>query len=151
LRSAIRGPFSWTRNLRRSQDVKNCGKNMENQANDTKALIRRIYEEMWNQANPAAAREIFAHPEGVEKYVTGFLASFSGLQHIVEGIFLEGDLAAARFSARGTQRGDLEEYFSTGREIHYTGVTWMRIADGKIQEHYTWWDRWEVEKQLRDG
>jgi steroid delta-isomerase-like uncharacterized protein len=111
--------------------------------------VRRINEEMWNQANPVAAREIFAHPEGVERYITGFLTSFPGLQNTVVGIILEGEQAAARFSAQGTHGGDWEEYPATGKEIHYTGVTWMRIADGKIQEHYTWWDRTQLIEQIR--
>ena len=114
-----------------------------------KALVRRIYEEMWNQANLAAAREIFASSQGVEKYVTGFLAAFPDMQHTVEDLIAEGDRVAARFTARGTHRGSWEGFAPTGKAIHYTGVTLARIEQGKIAEHFTWWERRELEVKLK--
>ena len=48
---------------------------MNTKDNPNKILVRRIYEEMWNQANPAVAQEIFTRPEGVMKFVTEFLAA----------------------------------------------------------------------------
>jgi len=115
-----------------------------------KALVRRIYSDMWNQANPAAAREIFAQPQGVEKYVTGFLTAFPDLQHTVLDLIAEGDRVAARFTARGTHTGAWEGFAPTSKAIHYTGVTLARIAQGKIVEHFTWWERRELEAQLKE-
>jgi steroid delta-isomerase-like uncharacterized protein len=114
-----------------------------------KALVRRIYTDMWNQANPAAAREIFAQPQRVEQYVAGFLSAFPDLQHTVVNMIAEGDQVAARFSARGTHRGKWEGFAPTGKAIHYTGVTLARIDQGKIVEHFTWWERRELEAQLQ--
>jgi len=115
-----------------------------------KALVRRIYEEMWNRNNPTAARAIFAHPEGVERAVREFLSAFSDLQHTVEELIAEGDRVAARFTASGTHTGLWKNYSPTGKPIHYTGVTLARIADGKIVDHYTWWDRMGLVEQIRD-
>ena len=56
-----------------------------------KALMHRIYEEMWNGDNPALAAEVFAKPEGVERFVSQFLSSFPDLQHTVVGMIEEGD------------------------------------------------------------
>src|SRR5688500_19790954 len=92
-----------------------------------KALMRRVYEDMWNHANPAAAAEIFANPEGVERFVGQFLVSFPDLQHTVEGMIAEGDQVAVRFSARGTHSGPWLEFAPTGRPVQYTGVTLARI------------------------
>jgi len=48
---------------------------MSDLSNKNKALMRRIYEEMWNQGKPALAVEIFAQPEGVERFVRQFLSN----------------------------------------------------------------------------
>jgi len=116
-----------------------------------KALVRRIYEEMWNPNDPSAARAIFASPEGVERYVREFLAAFPDLQHTVEELIAEGDRVAARFTACGTHTGQWKKYAPTGKQIQYTGVTLARIADGKITDHYTWWDRIGLVEQIEGG
>ena len=113
-----------------------------------KALMRRIYEEMWNKANPTLARELFAKPEGVERFVSGFLESFSDLQHTVEGMIAEEDQVAVRFSAQGTHSGPWLDFAPTGKSIRYTGVTLARIAGDKIVEHHTWWDKAALIEQL---
>ena len=78
---------------------------MSDSTSKTKALMHRIYEEMWNQGKPALAVEIFAQPAGVERFVSQFLESFPDLQHTVEEIITEGDRVAVKFSANGTHTG----------------------------------------------
>jgi Predicted ester cyclase len=114
-----------------------------------KALMRRIYEEMWNKGNPAYAAEIFMHPEGVEKFVRQFLQSFPDLQHAVNDMIAEEDQIAVRFSTQGTHSGAWMDFEATGKSISYTGVTWARIAAGKIVEHHTWWDRGGLIEQIK--
>jgi steroid delta-isomerase-like uncharacterized protein len=106
-----------------------------------KTLMSRIYKEMWNKGNPALAGEIFARPEGVERFVSQFLSSFPDLQHTVDVMIEEDDIVVARFSAQGTHNGAWMDFEATGKPIHYTGVTWARIEAGKIIEHHTWWDK----------
>ena len=113
-----------------------------------KALIRRVYEELWNRRNPALAVELFAQPEGVERFVSQFLLSFPNLQHTAEEIIAEGDLVIARFSTQGTHSGPWLNFAPTGKSIHYTGVTWARIAGLKIIEHHTWWDKADLIEQI---
>ena len=113
-----------------------------------KALMRRIYEEMWNRANPGTAAELFVQPAGVERFVSQFLQSFPDLQHTVAGYIEEGDVVVARFSAQGTHRGRWLDFEPTGKAIHYTGLTWARIADGKIVEHHTEWDKASLIEQV---
>lgn len=106
-----------------------------------KTLVRRIYDEMWNRAEPSVARELFAKPDGVEKFVSEFLRSFPNLQHTVEGMIAEGDQVAVRFTARGTHSGLWLRFPPSGRSVQYTGVTLARIDGDKIVEHSTWWDK----------
>jgi predicted ester cyclase len=113
--------------------------------------MRRIYDEMWNGAKPALAAEMFARPEGVERFVSQFLVSFPDLQHTVEGMIAEGDQVAVRFSARGTHSGQWLNFAPTGKSIQYTGVTLARIQDDKIVEHQTWWDKAALIEQVKGG
>src|SRR5512134_267327 len=121
---------------------------MSDRMRKNKALVRRIYDEMWNQGNPALATELFARPEGVERFVSQFLVSFPDLQHTVEGMIAEGDEVAVRFFARGTHSGKWLDFAPTGRSIRYTGVTLARIAGDKIIEHNTWWDKASLTEQV---
>ena len=113
-----------------------------------KALMRRIYEEMWNRAEPSVARELFVKPEGVEKFVGEFLTSFPDLQHTVEEMIAEGDQVAVRFTARGTHSGPWLRLATSGRSIQYSGVTLARIQGDRIIEHRTWWDKASLIEQV---
>jgi steroid delta-isomerase-like uncharacterized protein len=114
-----------------------------------KALMRRIYEELWNRKELALTAELFSRPRGVEEFVSQFLQSFPDLQHTVNGMITEGDQIAVQFSASGTHSGTWMEFPATGKAIQYRGVTWARIADGKIIEHYTLWDKAGLIDQIR--
>jgi predicted ester cyclase len=114
-----------------------------------KALMRRIYEEMWNGGDPSLAVQIFAQPEGVERFVRQFLIPFPDLQHTVEGMIAEGDQVAVHFSARGTHSSQWMDFAPTGKSVQYTGMTLARIAGAKIIEHHTWWDKAGLMEQVR--
>jgi predicted ester cyclase len=124
---------------------------MTDSTSKNKAFMRRIYEEMWNKGNPALAVELFAQPEGVERFVSHFLSSFPDLQHTIEDLIAEGDQVAVRFSAGGTHTGQWLHFAPTGNFVRYTGVTLARIAGDKIIEHHTWWDKAGLMEQVRGG
>lgn len=113
-----------------------------------KALMRRIYEEMWNQAAPSIAAEVFVQPEGVELFVSQFLLSFPDLRHAIDEMIAEDDCVAVRFSAHGTHTGQWMQFAPTGKSIQYTGITLAHIAGDKIIEHHTWWDKASLIEQL---
>ena len=121
---------------------------MSDPTSTNKALMRRIYDELWNGKNPAVAAEIFSQPEGVERFVKEFLLSFPDLQHSVETMIAEGDQVAVRFTAQGTHRGPWKNFAPTGKSIRYTGVTLARISGDKIVEHQTWWDKASLMEQI---
>ena len=124
---------------------------MSESMSKNKALMRRIYEEMWNGGNPELATELFSNPEAVKRFVSQFLSSFPDLQHTVVEMIAEGDRVAVRFSAHGTHSGTWLRFAPTGKSIQYTGVTLARIAEGKIVEHQTWWDKSALIEQLEGG
>ena len=115
---------------------------------NNKVLMRRIYEEMWNQGKPSLSVELFAQPEGVERFVSQFLLSFANLQHTVEELIVENGRVAVRFSASGTHTGKWMQFEPTNRSIHYTGVTLAHIVGDRIIEHHTWWDKASLIEQM---
>ena len=124
---------------------------MSGLSTSNKELARRIYDEMWNGGKPSLAAEIFEQPQGVERFVTQFLGSFPDLQHSVEDMIAEGEQIAVRFTAKGTHLGAWLDFPATGKTIQYKGVTWARIAGGKIAEHYTLWDKAGLIEQIGGG
>ena len=124
---------------------------MSDLTSKNKALMRRIYEEMWNRENPSIAAEIFAQPEGVELFVSEFLSSFPDLRHTIEEMIAEDDRVAVRFSAGGTHSGHWMHFAPTGKEIRYTGITLARISGDKIIEQHTWWDKMGLVEQIESG
>jgi steroid delta-isomerase-like uncharacterized protein len=115
---------------------------------NNKELVRRIYTEMWNKHDPTAARLIFAKPEGVEKFCSEFLQAFPDLEHTVKDLIAEGDRVVAVFSARGTHIGAWKQYPASGKPIDYAGVTIATISGGKVSEHRTWWDEYQLIQQI---
>jgi len=122
---------------------------MSSETSKNKTLMRHVYEEMWNQGKPALAMELFERPAGVERFVNQFLQSFPNLQHEVEEIIAEGDQVSVKFSAHGTHTGPWQGFAPTGKSIQYSGMTWARIANGKITEHLTQWDKAGLIDQIR--
>jgi predicted ester cyclase len=124
---------------------------MSDHTSKNKALMRRVYDEMWNQARTSLAVEIFDRPEGVERFVSQFLSSFPDLEHTVEEMIAEDDRVAVRFRARGTHTGQWMHFAPTGIVMQYTGVTLARVEGDKIIEHQTWWDKAGLMEQIEGG
>jgi len=122
---------------------------MSDRINKNKALMRRIYEELWNQGRVETAAEIFDQPAGVERFVSQFLLAFPDLQHTVVEMIAEDEQAAVRFTATGTHRAQWLQFAPTNRVIQYSGITWARIREGRIVEHQTWWDKAGLIEQVR--
>ena len=124
---------------------------MSDLTSKNKFLVRRVYEEMWNQNMDSVATEIFDQPAGVQRFMSEFLSAFPDLQHTIHDMIAEGDRVAVRFSAEGTHTGRWKDFAPTGISIQYTGVTLARITENKIIEHHTWWDKANLIEQVRRG
>ena len=108
---------------------------------ENKAFVQRYVEEPWNKGNVAILDELCApgfHLEGlggVEEFkavITAFRTSFPDLHFTVEEIIAEGDKVAYRWTARGTHQGEYEGIAPTGKTITTTGITIIRLVDGKF-------------------
>ena len=120
-----------------------------NELERNKALARRLMEEDISQGDEAVAAAIIhpdfcdhTNPPGMQHGLEGhtavvrlFRGVFPDLEWRIDDLIAEGDKVVARTTMRGTQRG---EFFGirTAQRVEMTGVHIMRVADGKIIEHW---------------
>jgi predicted ester cyclase len=116
-----------------------------------KALMRRFIEEVWNKGNLEVADEIFhpeatspsaptlpPGPEGVKVIATMFRDAFPDYWMTIDYLVAEDDRVAARFTQGGTHKGELFGIPATGKQVKFTEMGILRIADGKVVE--SWYD-----------
>jgi steroid delta-isomerase-like uncharacterized protein len=116
---------------------------------ENKALVRRFYEQVWNQGNTAVAHEVFhddyvrhdlrptsALPGGIgqAKIAGDFRTAFPDLSFGVDLMVAEGDMVAARWTASGTHSGAWGDVQPSHRQVTFSGVNFFRIAHGKVVE-----------------
>ena len=117
---------------------------------ESKALVRRFYEEVWDQGNVEFAHEVFANDyvrhdlrptealpggAGMAKLAADFRRAFPDAHWRVDQVLGEDDFVAARWTATGTFSGDWADVPPTGRSASFSGVNIFRFGtDGKVAE-----------------
>jgi steroid delta-isomerase-like uncharacterized protein len=125
---------------------------MANQAEleRNKVLVRRLMEDDISRGDEATAEAIihpdfFDHtnPPGMQRGLEGhkaivglFRSIFPDLEWRIDDLIAEDDKVVARTTMRGTHRGDFFGIPPTGRSVEMIGVHILRIADGRIIEHW---------------
>ena len=130
-----------------------------------KALVRRWFEEIWNQGRTEAISEMFAEdgiahglsaevdnplrgPNGFLPFHSQFREAFPNIEVVVEDQIAEGDLVATRCSVRGKHEGHSLGIAATHAPVDFTGMTITRIANGKIAEAWNNFDFMRMYRQL---
>jgi steroid delta-isomerase-like uncharacterized protein len=126
-----------------------------------KALMRRVFEEIYNQGKLTAADELAASDfavhmpsqaihgrEGVKQYVAMLRAGFPDIHFTIEEQVAEGDRVVTRWTARGTHTGEFQGLPPTGKQVRITGTDIDRIVDGKAVECWTNMDELGLLQQL---
>ena len=115
---------------------------------ENKAIIRRIFEEVWNNGDLTGVDELMATDhvfhgpggeeskglEGLEPMVSMFRTAFPDLHVTIEDMFADGDRVATRMTERGTHKGDFMGIAPTGRQFTRTAIIIHRLAGGKEAE-----------------
>jgi steroid delta-isomerase-like uncharacterized protein len=128
-----------------------------------KAAARRVLE-AWNNGELDAFDELFAAdavdhdsqnpfagergPGGVKKVASMYRAAFSDTHFTIEQQFADGDYVVTRWTATGTQDGELMGMPATGKAIEISGIGIDRFQDGKIVETWGNWDTLGMMQQL---
>jgi predicted ester cyclase len=121
-----------------------------------KELVRRHFEEIFNQQNLAACDELIAEdfiehgiapfateapgrvngPQAMRGTVKWLLTQFPDLRFTIEAIVVEGDVVAVRVFGEGTNLGSIGAMPPTGKRFGSRSSHWYRIQDGKLAEHW---------------
>ena len=125
--------------------------------------VRRLFEEVWNKGNVSVTDELFSSnynhhdssspdfgrgPESEKKRVTLYRNAFPDMRLTIDDIVAEGETVVARWSCRGTHKGDFNGIASTGKQFSITGVSIARFTNGKMFEGYVNWDALGLMQQL---
>ena len=131
---------------------------------ENKQLVRRWFEEVWNKGRAELIEELFdeygiAHglsddpakpikgPTDYTPFYKQFREAFPNMRIVIEDLVAEGDKVAARCSVRGKHEGNFRGIAPTQSPVDFTGMTILRIADGKIVEAWNNFDFLTMNKQ----
>ena len=125
---------------------------------ENKALVRRFNEEAFNRRD-VEARDRFlgddfavngeiVDPAWAKNRVANLFAAFPDFHRTVEDIVAEGDKVVARYTARGTHRGDFMGIQATGKLVTFRWITIYRIAADRVAEEWPLFDALGLKQQL---
>ena len=118
------------------------------------SLIYRWMEEVWNKGREEAIDQMLdakavVHgieginepgPAGFKVFYSSFREQFPTVHVTVDQVVSEGEFENARCTVDATN--------AAGKEVHFTGMTQLRIADGKIIEAWNNFDFKTMFEQL---
>jgi steroid delta-isomerase-like uncharacterized protein len=127
-------------------------------------LIRRWFEEVWNQERETTIDELCAKdavghgqthdgsdivgPDTFKEFWRRFRTAFSSIHIEIHQTIEQGDLAMARWSLTMTHTAPFLGIPATGKKITTTGMSVQRFVDGRIVEAWDNWDQLSVMTQL---
>jgi steroid delta-isomerase-like uncharacterized protein len=133
-------------------------------AKENVALMRRWFEEVWNQGKVETVNELLAEDAvgvgqgepGVEihgpsdfiPFVQRIRGAFPDVKVTIEDAFGVRDKVVLRWSATMTHQGDHLGMPASGKPVRITGMTMVRIRDGKIVEGWDNWDQLAMMQQI---
>jgi steroid delta-isomerase-like uncharacterized protein len=130
---------------------------------ENKAIIRRLYGEVWNGRRLDLIGEIISPshalhdnsssessigPEAYKCQVDRFLSGFPDLHFSIDDMVAEDEKVVVSWNIAGTHRGEFMGFPATNKKISVDGVTINHIVNGKIVDSYINWDALGMLQQL---
>jgi steroid delta-isomerase-like uncharacterized protein len=128
-----------------------------------KRTLLRLMEAIWNERRLEVVDEIVASdyvrhdpafpgevrgPEGFKQYVMAMCTPFPDARISIEDVIAEGDRMAVRWIFRGKHSGEFLGIPATGKNLALTGISIIRIREGKIVEGWDGYDALGMLRQL---
>ncbi len=133
-------------------------------AETNKAVSRRFFEEVFSKGDLGPINEMFAPnyralgpgalpglpegPEAVRQSVQFYRKAFPDTHFVIDEQVAEGDRVVTRWTAHGTQKGEMPGIPVTGRKAEVSGMQVDRFRNGKIVETWTVFDQLGMMQQL---
>jgi steroid delta-isomerase-like uncharacterized protein len=113
---------------------------------ELKALVSRELL-AWNEGRLEVIDEIYAPtfvnhftgetPETVKQKIALVRSAFPDVQIVIDDQVVEGDKVVSRWTARGTHQGEFMGAPATDKRMEQTGITFLRVAEGRIVEGWS--------------
>jgi steroid delta-isomerase-like uncharacterized protein len=131
-------------------------------AEENKALVRRFVDEVQSRGNIDALDEICSpefvnhsaplgvptNCEGVKQLTAMFRQAFPDSYFTIEDMMAEEDKVATRKTFHGTHKGEFMGIPPTGQQVSMGLIDIVRIADGRVVEHWALGDNLGMMQQL---
>ena len=128
---------------------------------ENKNIVRR-YQEIYNSNNLDDLNDIMALDVLTPKIMPNMPSGLDGAKAVhqktligmpdfhteIQDLIAENDKVVARILMTGTHTGDFYGIPATGKQVGFTGVFIVRIANGKIVEHWGEEDSYSLLLQL---
>ena len=124
---------------------------------ENKAIVGRWFTEFWGKECNLAVVDELAHPDmllqyslhaprrghdDIKRFMTDFRDAFPDLEFGgTADLIAEGDYVVGRWEGGGTHTGPAFADFlvgglpaRSGRKMHFSGITVLRVQDGKVAE-----------------
>jgi steroid delta-isomerase-like uncharacterized protein len=130
---------------------------------DNKAIVRRLYEEVWNKRRLEVVDELISPshalndpivsssqigPESYKRRVVELTRSFPDLRFTIEDMITEKEKVVVSWIISGTHKVEFMDIPATGKKVSMEGITIHHIANGKILDSYARWDALGLMRQL---
>jgi steroid delta-isomerase-like uncharacterized protein len=131
-------------------------------AEKNKTLVRHFVEEVQSAGNIDAIDELCSpefvnhsappgvpsNCEGVKQLTAMFRQAFPDSYFTVEDMIAEGEKVATRKTFHGTHQGTFMGIPPTGQQVSIGLIDVVRVADGKVVEHWSMGDNLGMMQQL---
>ncbi len=132
---------------------------------DNKAIVRRLYEEVWNKRRLEVVDELISPshalndpivsgsqtgPELYKRRVGELTNSFPDLRFTIEDMIAEKRKVVASWTFSGTHKGEFMDIPASGRKVSVEGITIHHITNGTILDSYARWDALGLMRKLGD-
>jgi steroid delta-isomerase-like uncharacterized protein len=115
-----------------------------------KTTFRHLVDELINNKNYEVIDELFAPDfveheeipgidlgrEGLRQAFQMFHIAFPDLQVTIQDILADGDKVVARERWTGTHQGEFMGMPATGKQVDFSVIDIVRLAEGKLVEHW---------------